>query len=244
MANIERPDPPYLQIAHQIRADIESGAIPVGAAVPSARQIQSEYDVATATATKVHAHLRSLGLVESRPGVGTVVRARSVNGSGWSHLRSATAVGKIYDGTKESRITSSELVAAPDYVAKALGLDEGATVVRRERITFAGETPVSKSVSWLPGSYVESAPLLLETEPIPEGTFTYLAKTAGIRLATAPDMIRATTATAADAEALGVPEGSPVLQQRTWFLSDSGQVLEYGEGVNPTDYWLTYEFTS
>ncbi|GAB3160548.1 hypothetical protein GCM10027059_08810 [Myceligenerans halotolerans] len=159
-------------------------------------------------------------------------------------MHASATVGKIYDGKKKARIISSELVAAPDHVAEALGLAGGASVVRRERVTYAGETPVAKSVSWLPGDYVESAPLLLETERIPKGTFGYLADTVGVRLAGGSDRISAGVASAGDAEALAIPEGSPVLLQRSWFRAETGQVLEYGEGVNPPDYWLTYDFTA
>lgn len=244
MAGIERSDPPYLQIANQIRGDIESGAIELGDAIPSVRQIMERYEVANATGTKVHAHLRSLGLVESRPGVGTVVRARTVNGGGQQHMRSASTLGKIYGGKKKARIVSSELVSAPDHVAIALGVSDGTQVIRRERVTYAGETPVAKSVSWLPGKYADAAPLLLEAERIPKGTFGYLADTVGLQLSTGRDMISAGAANGYDASALGIPEGSPVLLQRSWFRAESGEVLEYGEGVNPADYWVTYDYTA
>ncbi|WP_164544989.1 GntR family transcriptional regulator [Antribacter gilvus] len=242
---IERSEHPYLQIAQQIRADIESGALPVGSKIPSAREIRDRWGVAIATGTKVHAHLRSLGLVEPVPGVGTVVRARSVESSGRAYLkRSASAEGQIYGGKKRARVMSSEMVDAPGYVAEALGVPDGSPVVRRERVSFAGEVPVSASVSWIPGAYAEGAPQLLSTERIPKGTFGYLAQTLGLRLASGREMLSASAATAAHADALGVPEGSPVLLTRSWFLAESGQILEYGEGVNPADYWLTHEFTA
>lgn len=74
MTDSERTAPPYLRIAQEIRADIESGKIAPGDMIPSARQIQARYGVATATSAKVLTHLRGLGLVEPRPGVGMIVR--------------------------------------------------------------------------------------------------------------------------------------------------------------------------
>ena len=65
--------PPYQQIVDVIRARITSGSLPPGARVPSTRQIVTEWGVAMATASKVLATLRQEGLVQSRPGFGTVV---------------------------------------------------------------------------------------------------------------------------------------------------------------------------
>jgi DNA-binding GntR family transcriptional regulator len=71
--NIERAEPPYLQIAQHIRADIESGAPAEGSPVPSARQIMSTWGIALATATKAQAQWRSEGLIRRPRGPGSVV---------------------------------------------------------------------------------------------------------------------------------------------------------------------------
>lgn len=65
---------PYRRIATEIRDRIARGALRPGDRVPSTRQITQEWGVAMATATKVIAALRDEGLVDTRPGAGTVVR--------------------------------------------------------------------------------------------------------------------------------------------------------------------------
>ena len=65
--------PPYQQIVEVIRDRITSGQLPPGSRVPSTRQIVAEWGVAMATASKVLATLRHEGLVQARPGFGTVV---------------------------------------------------------------------------------------------------------------------------------------------------------------------------
>jgi DNA-binding transcriptional regulator YhcF (GntR family) len=65
--------PPYQQIVDVIRERITSGQLPTGARVPSTRQIVAEWGVAMATASKVLATLGAEGLVQARPGYGTVV---------------------------------------------------------------------------------------------------------------------------------------------------------------------------
>jgi DNA-binding transcriptional regulator YhcF (GntR family) len=68
---------PYLRIAAEIRDRITRGDLRPGDRVPSTRQITQKWGVAMATATKVIAALRDEGVVEARPGAGTVVKATS-----------------------------------------------------------------------------------------------------------------------------------------------------------------------
>jgi DNA-binding FadR family transcriptional regulator len=64
------------QVTRQLRADIERGAYPVGTRLPTGKQLAGQYGVSTAVIREVTEHLRSLGLVESRQGVGSTVRSR------------------------------------------------------------------------------------------------------------------------------------------------------------------------
>ncbi|MEV6283137.1 GntR family transcriptional regulator [Kribbella sp. NPDC051770] len=68
-------EPPYQRIVAGLRAAILAGELRPGQRVPSVRQIAREYGVAAATASRVLAALRADGLVESKVGSGTVVRA-------------------------------------------------------------------------------------------------------------------------------------------------------------------------
>ena len=67
--------PPYQRIALEIAARIATGELAPGDRIPSTRQLIAEHGIAMATATKVIATLREQGLVQARPGVGTVVAA-------------------------------------------------------------------------------------------------------------------------------------------------------------------------
>jgi DNA-binding transcriptional regulator YhcF (GntR family) len=66
---------PYLRIVAEIRRRIVTGQLRPGDKIPSTRQITQEWGVAMATATKVIATLRDEGVVDTRPGAGTVVRS-------------------------------------------------------------------------------------------------------------------------------------------------------------------------
>lgn len=70
----------HRRIVAEIGGRIERGDLRPGDRVPSTRAITREYGVAMATATKVIAALRDAGLVETKSGAGTVVRASPAAG--------------------------------------------------------------------------------------------------------------------------------------------------------------------
>lgn len=73
MSSTGTPEPPYRQIAAEIRAGIAAGELRPGDRVPSVRQIAQRWGVAVATANRVMSTLRDEGLVVTRVGAGTVV---------------------------------------------------------------------------------------------------------------------------------------------------------------------------
>ncbi|MBP2319857.1 AcrR family transcriptional regulator [Kibdelosporangium banguiense] len=75
-------EPPYLRIAAEIKDRIARGELRAGQRIPSTRRITQEWGVAMATATKVIAALRDDGIVDTKPGAGTVVRSSQVARAG------------------------------------------------------------------------------------------------------------------------------------------------------------------
>ena len=65
--------PIYVQIVEQVRHAIEVGGMRSGDRLPTVRQLASELTIAPNTIVKAYNELQRMGLVESRPGVGTVV---------------------------------------------------------------------------------------------------------------------------------------------------------------------------
>lgn len=65
--------PPYLKIAADIEADIKSGKLAPGAAVPSLNYLSQEYGVARNTVVRAMNVLKEKGLVTTRQGWGTFV---------------------------------------------------------------------------------------------------------------------------------------------------------------------------
>ncbi|MBW8482223.1 GntR family transcriptional regulator [Actinomadura parmotrematis] len=71
----EGPIPPYRQIADQLRAQIQSGAIPPGRRIPSLVEMEQVYGVARDTLRKAVQVLKDEDLVETVTGMGIFVKS-------------------------------------------------------------------------------------------------------------------------------------------------------------------------
>jgi GntR family transcriptional regulator len=67
--------PLYVQIVSQIKHAIDVGALLPGEQLPTVRQLAGELTIAPNTIVKAYNELQAMSLIESRPGVGTVVVA-------------------------------------------------------------------------------------------------------------------------------------------------------------------------
>ena len=242
---VDRPEPPYLQIVKRISEQIRSGELRDGDMVPSTRKLAAGWNVSWPTAAKALTMLQSEGLVRGVVGVGTVVCAGvTAHNSSLDRLRSIWATGRIYPPNEHATIKSASLVPALSEIADALGLAPGTYVIRRHRVTYRDDVPISASVTWLDGKLAGVAPRLLTTERIVQGTIGYIRETIGREVARGVDQDSARAATAQDAEDLEVPTGSPVACGRNWWYDAGDAVIEYGERVSIRGRWSTHEYVT
>jgi GntR family transcriptional regulator len=69
------PTPLYAQIADRLRVAVATGEIGPGALLPSVRQLAGQLRVNPATVVQAYRELEQAGVIESRQGAGTFVRA-------------------------------------------------------------------------------------------------------------------------------------------------------------------------
>jgi GntR family transcriptional regulator len=69
--------PIYMQIAEQIRHAVEDGTLQPGEQLPTVRQLAGDLAIAPNTIVQAYEKLQGMGLIESRPGAGTVVLAQA-----------------------------------------------------------------------------------------------------------------------------------------------------------------------
>ncbi|HEU5367067.1 MAG TPA: GntR family transcriptional regulator [Ktedonobacterales bacterium] len=72
--------PLYVQLMEQVKHALEIGVLQPGDQLPTVRQLASELTIAPNTIVKAYDELARLGLIESKPGVGTLV-VRNIDGA-------------------------------------------------------------------------------------------------------------------------------------------------------------------
>jgi UTRA domain len=128
-------------------------------------------------------------------------------------LRSIWATGRIYPPNEHAAIKSASPVPAPPEIAGALSLAAGTYVIRRHRVTYRDDMPISASVACLDGKLAGVAPLLLTTERLVQGTIGYMRESIGREVARGVDQDSARAAAEQDAEDLG---GAGRVSGRMW----------------------------
>jgi DNA-binding GntR family transcriptional regulator len=243
MPEIERPSPPYLQVARHIRDQIVRGELAPGDAVPSVREIAAGWGIARATAEKALLALRTQGLVEARPGSGTVVRGNPpIYRTAQDRYATVRQTGRIYTAGEHAQIRAAEQIPAPDDVATALQVPAGSPVVRRHRVTYLGDTPVSSSTSWFTAKVGATAPKLLTAERILEGTSRYVEQATGRAVRYAQEHVAARLATAEEAAELGRAEPLAVLETLHTAWDGDNQPITYEVGLAQAGYQVTYSY--
>ncbi len=239
---LEQALPKYVQIANYLRDRIAEGELRPGDEVPSERQIAEEFDVARPTATRALATLRSWGLVESRPGSGTFVRAQpQLYRRARDRYAQSRATGRAYTSGEWSEIVAAELVPATEDAASALGIDAGSAAARRRRVIYDHGGPVEVATSWFTSEVAGRAPRLLERDRIREGTLAYVEEATGRRGRLARDRQTARLATPEEAATLRLGEDpAAVLLIHHVTYDDAGEPLEFAEAVYPGGRW-TFE---
>ncbi|MFB6724220.1 GntR family transcriptional regulator [Kribbella sp. NPDC056345] len=230
---LERPAPPYRQIADAIRGRISNGELQAGDRVPSVRSLMREFGVAIATAQRALTSLRAEGYIRPERGIGSIVTTEDERGRAANdRVDKSRRTGKVYPTGQYAKIIDAALDEATGQVGDALGLKVGSAVIRRVRVTYRADgKPISASTSYFKGDLAERAPLLLSTERIREGTFAYVARTLDRTVDAWQDQFEPAAATAEQAAELGLDEGDLILLGRNWIYDNAGDVLEYGESI-------------
>jgi GntR family transcriptional regulator len=248
---ISQGQPPYLQIAEDLRRRIVSGELAPGRHLPSGRQIARDWNCAYATATKALATLRKEGLAETYPGHATIVTGRQRHRHLGDRYEAARYSHRIHSSYERSEIQESRIVEAPDFVAVALALHPEAWVIRRHRVLYEGDTPIALATSWFTGAlrnYVDeegeiTPSALIKTDSIPGGTGPYVERITGRTMTTAQDRLAARHATALEREQLRLDEPAAILEMHHTVLDAADQPMTFEVNVVPANRWTTYEYS-
>jgi GntR family transcriptional regulator len=238
----------YQAIVDDFQTAIASGSYKFDDQLPTEGVIMDEYDVSRPTAHRAMVELEALGLVETRRGVGTFVRAwtpiirnigKRMSADVWGAGKSVWSfevAGREY-GVDSERVQRGEV---PDYVAELLG--ESTAVIRRRRHMVDGRL-VMLSTSYYPTSIAGGSPIELPNTG-PGGAPARLGE-----LGHAPvensERMRVRLATPSERRELRLPKGGVVVEFKRKSLDAGGTSVEVTEMIAAADaYVFQFDYTS
>jgi GntR family transcriptional regulator len=123
------PTPIYAQLERAIRFSIATGRLSVGDQLPTVRQLAVDLRINANTVAKVYTELERTGIVETRRGVGTFVRAQGAP-------LGASVVGRRAGDERENRLQALAQRFLAD--AHALGFTPEEALERLEGLVNEG----------------------------------------------------------------------------------------------------------
>jgi GntR family transcriptional regulator len=213
----------YRQIADDLRARVDAGAFGSARVLPSESDLSAEYAASRVTVRKALEVLREEGLLAARQGFGWFVVSDPVR---QSLGRLGTIEQQLADSgaTPERRIVAFGFVKAPRRAREVLGEE---TVLRVVRVNLADGAPFAKVTVWCP----ESLGSGFSRDDLERRSFLELLD---VPLGGATQTIGAGACTAGDAELLGVPVGSPVLECERVTRDAEGRAVLLSSHVFPS----------
>jgi DNA-binding GntR family transcriptional regulator len=218
------PVPLYFQVASQIEAAIDSGALPVGARLGNEIDLAGRLGLSRPTVRQAIGSLVDKGMVVRRRGAGTQVVFHRVRRS--LELTSLHDDLASIDAEPTTSVLVHEVEPASAEIARTLGLTEGDLVLRLERLRSTRDEPIALMGNHLPADLLQPSAEALEANGLYQ-----LMRAAGIRLHAAHQRIGARVVTAQETELLDEPEGAPLLTMERTTYDQSGRIIEHGSHV-------------
>ncbi|MGW2049600.1 GntR family transcriptional regulator [Streptomyces sp. NPDC001858] len=218
------PVPLYYQLAQQLEAAIEQGALAPGNLLGNEIDLSTRLGLSRPTVRQAIQSLVDKGLLVRRRGVGTQVVH--------SQVKRPLELSSLYDDLESAgqgpttHVLRNERVPAPADVAAALGIAEGGEVTVLERLRATHGQPVAFLCNYLPPALLD-----LDTERLESTGLYRLLRSAGIALHSARQTVGARSATVEEAALLTEQAGAAVLTMQRTSYDDTGRPVEYGTHI-------------
>ena len=196
-----------------LRTLVERGMIAPGARLPNEHRLAKLLQVSRVTLREGLSLLKSAGLVQRRPGIGTIVSLDAVRHlqQGLEELIGISETLRRNGFRPGTAHAEMRIVRATPDIALALNIAHGQTMVHLSRTRLANDTPVSQSEDQLPLEFFESSgadPKELLSAP---SLFWFLSERLKLEIVSAETEVVPCVATPRLADRLMVPRGHPLL---------------------------------
>ncbi len=221
--------PRYAELAEILRAQIRSGELPPGSAMPTEAQLAKRFAVSRFTVREALARLQAEGFILRRRGSGTVIAsATPVLRQSLPDLRAILQ----YAAASRFEIELPRPVALSRRAAACLGREPGERWIGVRGLRRLDVPPLTLAVT---EAYLHPrfAPVADQLRSGHEALFHQLGRLAGLALGRVTQEIRACAATAAEAEALGIARRAPCLRIVRHYFDTGGTLAEMSCSVHP-----------
>jgi len=208
MARIDpdSPVPKYFQLREILLDLIESDELPIGAPIPSERELGQRYGLSRMTVRQAVDHLVSEGRLQRVPGKGTFVARPKIELT--LRLTSFSDDMRARGLTPGARDLDRRIMRASAHLARQLGIQPGDEVHFIERLRTADGEPLCIERAHIP---VTLAPDLADHDLTDRSLYELLETAYGLVLDAGELTIDAGIADPAEADLLKLPRGGAVL---------------------------------
>ena len=199
--------PLYIQVKDTLIRRLLDGQWQPGQMIPSEMELAREIGVSQGTVRKALDAMTAENLLVRRQGRGTYVAEPAESRMLFQYFRMVPDSGE--HSFPDSRILGCPGGKADATERASLALPEGAEVWRIARVRSIGGEPTIVETIALPAHRFPGFDKLAE---IPNNVYRLYSEKWGITIARAREKLKAVPAGASDAEALGCPPATPLLQ--------------------------------
>jgi GntR family transcriptional regulator len=215
-----------------LRDAILSGRVAVGERMPGELELAARYGVSRVTVRRALTVLAEQGLLERRPGAGTVVKERPLDAT----VITADVSNLLPNMVKMSRASQIRLLEfaylpAPRAVADALGLAPGDRVQYSVRVRSVDGAPFSYLVTHVPDRIARH----YNEADLAQTPLFALLERSGVEVDRATQTISAQLAGPVEAEALDVAPGSPLIALTRVVFDAQGRGVEHLQALYRPD---------
>jgi GntR family transcriptional regulator len=225
------PVPFYAQVEESIRESIEHGEWQVGQQIPGEMELCELYGVSRTVIRQALNELAYKGLIQKVKGKGTFVAASKISENLVQEL-----TGFYQDMTDSGRnietfVLEQKLVPANPKVAAALGIAQGVTVVKIDRLRYVEGEPMVLVVTYIPYAI---CPELISQDFSDKSLYAFL-ESRGLYIVSGNRTIEAVSANDYEANLLQIKPGAPLLLLNSISYIADGTPLEYYHALHRGD---------
>ena len=217
----------FRTIYNGIRDDITSGTYPFQSLLPTEAELCERFGCSHSTVRRALLELAQDGYVQPRQGRGVTVIWQPV-----PHAAHGYATGGIetFQGicaerglSPRTELLGFERITANEALAQETGLPLDSTVVRIERVRYAGDKPVAHELT----CYLDSEVPGLTPDIAVSGIYAYIEQTLGLEVLVSKRTITLEATDTKMAEHLDVPVGAYAARIEAHTFDSNGVMFEH-----------------